>query len=550
MQDESNETEELSSQNQSTQIEQEDLIEDQVDTDLPDWYPLDSMSRELYDFLEKSGLLSLPIIPATTLPLVLRRKNVVAADCKNENAYEILSIATQAVCEQNAEATQTGPIVLVIGNETENTAKLDEKLRKIPIFSQPDTEDFLKVDTSANVLKAVDSNSVSLADVKLVALLDDSNDWSTQDLDTIFSSLQKRAQKLLICIQLGPQQRSTAFRYIDNPDFVTEAPEKIDLNTLDQHMVLADGREKIRALLGFLRDHKFQKAIVYTNSAASSEWLANKLSINGQKTECIPEPLDLSDRIRFTERFSESDERKILVTTDSACHGFFMNGVTHIYNFDIPSFPLHYVSRIRRATRSPEQQAKIFTLVCENHGANLDGLKKLLGGAIPAVELFDESYLAIEEVKPPRPEGRPTSRVTLPPHKKKSPYRGHVEQEETRRENVSNRKPRPSVETTPEKKGFLYLLKRLFRLFFGGGAKESKQIEDGSKNVGRRGQGHGQRSNKYNESRGPKPRSNDRRPNRGGHKSRRSDGNRRPRNKSPNDKRNRNYKPRDNSPRP
>ena len=78
---------------------------------------------------------------------------------------------------------------------------------------------------------------------------------------------------------------------------------------------------------------------------------------------------------KIMKKFKNGD-LDILVATDVAARGLDISGVTHVYNYDIPSDPDSYVHRIGRTGRNGLSGHAI-TLICEEEMNRIEELEKM-----------------------------------------------------------------------------------------------------------------------------------------------------------------------------
>jgi ATP-dependent RNA helicase RhlE len=119
-------------------------------------------------------------------------------------------------------------------------------------------------------------------------------------------------------------------------------------------------------------------------------------------------------RIRSIRQFDQGMNR-ILVATDVMARGLDFDGVSHVINFDTPSFPENYMHRIGRTGRAEKEgQSLLFSTIKEQE--NKDAIEKLMGIEIPKVELPSEveiSELLTEDERPREDREKSKNRTGL-----------------------------------------------------------------------------------------------------------------------------------------
>jgi len=217
-----------------------------------------------------------------------------------------------------------------------------------------------------------------------------------EDVEFFLEFLPEKCQKLLFSATTNEKVKELAFEYLDNPEYISVNPEEITPESIEQHLILCDTPEKLRVLMGLLREHQPSRAVIFTNTKLTAEWLKHKLRGNQFEVDSITGDMAQTKRISLIRRI-KAGQIKLLIGTDVASRGLHISDVTHVYNFDLPGEPANYVHRIGRTARAGAK-GQSFSLVCEEYAENLDGIKKYVGESLPPCRWFDEKYLEIIDI--------------------------------------------------------------------------------------------------------------------------------------------------------
>jgi superfamily II DNA/RNA helicase len=95
--------------------------------------------------------------------------------------------------------------------------------------------------------------------------------------------------------------------------------------------------------------------------------------------------MEQSARTAALDQFRKG-ELPILVASDVAARGLDIPAVSHVFNFDVPHHADDYVHRIGRTGRAGRTGTAI-SLVCPSDQKSMLAIEKLIGQAIPKVEL-------------------------------------------------------------------------------------------------------------------------------------------------------------------
>jgi superfamily II DNA/RNA helicase len=95
--------------------------------------------------------------------------------------------------------------------------------------------------------------------------------------------------------------------------------------------------------------------------------------------------MDQSARTATMEDFREG-KVGMLVCSDVAARGLDIQGLSHVFNFDVPMSPEDYIHRIGRTGRAG-RPGRAFTLATPGDGDFIAGIVDLIGREIPLVEI-------------------------------------------------------------------------------------------------------------------------------------------------------------------
>ncbi|MBC7530480.1 MAG: DEAD/DEAH box helicase [Oligoflexus sp.] len=216
------------------------------------------------------------------------------------------------------------------------------------------------------------------------------------DVEYFLSKLSPDTQKMLFSATTNEKVKELAFEYLESPKYISANPEIMTPERIKQFAVICESTEKLRVMLGLLREHQPVCAVIFTNTKIVAEWLQYKLNNNGIEVDLITGDLPQTKRIALVQRI-KNNEVKALIATDVASRGLHISSITHVYNFDLPDDAANYVHRIGRTARAGAE-GSAYSLVCEDYGHNLLAIQKYLGENIPInTYWFSDEFLQIED---------------------------------------------------------------------------------------------------------------------------------------------------------
>ena len=193
-----------------------------------------------------------------------------------------------------------------------------------------------------------------------------------EDVDFILSCLLQDHQTLLFSATMPPEIDGLAKRFQRDPVRIElnrdqQAPQSL------QHHFLHTGRNRKKALEGFLNDRNVQQALIFCNSRDKASNLHQELRGNLESIEIIHGGLTQDRRTSLFARFKER-KIKYMIATDVAGRGLDFTHVSHVVNYDFPMNAETYTHRTGRTGRMGRIGIAI-TLVTDR---DLKGLKSLL----------------------------------------------------------------------------------------------------------------------------------------------------------------------------
>ncbi|OED37460.1 RNA helicase [Chromatiales bacterium (ex Bugula neritina AB1)] len=228
---------------------------------------------------------------------------------------------------------------------------------------------------------------------------------------------------LLFSATLSHRVMELAYEHMNNPiDLKTES-DQIAAEKVVQRVFHPASDEKIPLLLGLIKSLKPPRSIVFVNTKRVAERVQAYLVGNSVSAEVLSGDVRQNKRQRLINDLA-SGSLNTLIATDVAARGLHIEGVTHVFNFDLPQNAEDYVHRIGRTARAGASGEAI-SFACEEYVFSLPEIEDLLGYEIPADQVTD--MLLVTPEKPARiqrdhvkPRGGP-KRKRNPRHRKPRP---------------------------------------------------------------------------------------------------------------------------------
>ena len=229
----------------------------------------------------------------------------------------------------------------------------------------------------------------------------------------------EKRQSMLFSATLSHRVLELTYEYMNLPEFISVTPEEVTVEHIEQTLMHVGLESKLPLLLGILAREDWHRVLIFANTKAGVEWLAEKLRGNGLPAEGITGDLPQRKRFRLMDQFKE-DRVKILVATDVASRGIHIEDISHVINYDLPQDSESYVHRIGRTARAGKA-GRAISLACENYVFHLEPLEEMLGYKIPVV-WHEDDWLVKDQAGPIRTarKTRPKRATRKKPHPRNS----------------------------------------------------------------------------------------------------------------------------------
>ncbi|WP_442602892.1 DEAD/DEAH box helicase [Paenibacillus sp. KN14-4R] len=239
------------------------------------------------------------------------------------------------------------------------------------------------VATPGRLLDHMRRGSVDLSQIKML-VLDEADQMLhmgfLKEVEEIIQATPYRRQTMLFSATMPNAIRGLALQYMREPKEIRIEPKQVTIKEIEQIVVETTDRAKEDTLCQMLIDLKPFLAVVFCRTKRRAAALNEALQERGFSSDELHGDLSQAKREGVMKRFREA-KIQILIATDVAARGIDVEGVTHVFNYDITPDAESYIHRIGRTGRAGERGTAI-TFATARDRNSLELIERTLGHSI------------------------------------------------------------------------------------------------------------------------------------------------------------------------
>ena len=360
------------------------------------------LSEELLKAIDKKGYTSPSPIQEKAIPLVLKRKDVLASAQTGTGKTAGFVLPILEILNQQPQVGKRKIKALVLTPTRELAAQIYDNAREYSEFidfrtavifggvnQNPQVRAIkngldMLVATPGRLLDLISQKLLSIRDVEILVLdeADRMLDMGFQrDINKILAMLPKKRQNLLFSATFSKEIKNLANAFMYQPELVETVASNTTAERVDQLVIKVDKSNKADLTVKLIKEGNWEQVLIFTRTKHGANRLAQKLDRKKISAAAIHGDKSQNQRTRALAGFKEGTVR-VLVATDIAARGLDIPLLPNVINYELPNVPEDYVHRIGRTGRAGASGEAV-SLVEVNEYQYLKDIEKMLGEKIP-----------------------------------------------------------------------------------------------------------------------------------------------------------------------
>ncbi|WP_226002570.1 DEAD/DEAH box helicase [Paenibacillus sp. BJ-4] len=348
------------------------------------------------DVLKEQGITAPTPVQQESIPLLMQDQDVIAE--AHTGTGKTLAFLLPILQKMNLEKRHpqalviapTRELALQITEEAKRLAAIEPKLSLLAVYGGQDVERQLRklkggaqliIGTPGRLLDHLRRGTLDLGGVKML-VLDEADQMLhmgfLNDVETILQEVPYRRQTMLFSATMPAGIRKLARVYMNEPiDVKVKSASSVPVSQIRQVVVQTTDRGKQQALVDMLNTDRPYLAVIFCRTKRRAAKLNEELQEMGFASGELHGDLSQNKREQVMKAFREA-KLQLLVATDVAARGLDVEGVTHVFNYDMPQDAESYIHRIGRTGRAGGKGVAV-TLATPRDVPELRNIQKVAG---------------------------------------------------------------------------------------------------------------------------------------------------------------------------
>jgi ATP-dependent RNA helicase RhlE len=367
---------------------------------------------ELVQGILATGYTAPTEIQSEAIPIALRGKDMIgcAQTGTGKTAAFVLPILnrlaatgkkTKTKRPRSLIVTPTRELAMQIDNSVKGYGRFT-KIKSIAIYGGSHMEKQIQalrrgVDiisaTPGRLLDHINRGTVDLSAIE-VLVLDEADRMLDMgfidDIKKIIEKIPSKRQTLLFSATISKEVATLTKNIQHTPKMVQIGRPHNPIDTITQHIYPVLQAQKMELLLYMIKSQQMYSVLVFSRTKRGADRICRNLKQNNIRAESIHSDRTQRQRMRALDGFKRG-QYQVMVATDVAARGINVEGISHVFNYDVPMFPEDYVHRIGRTGRA-EATGEAITFVSQEEVLQIQKIERFIGRTFKAEYYGDFEY--------------------------------------------------------------------------------------------------------------------------------------------------------------
>ena len=216
-----------------------------------------------------------------------------------------------------------------------------------------------------------------------------------KDVRKILAAIPRSRQTMLFSATMSPEVKALSADIMNKPQIVKVGNQTNPIETINQFVYPVEKQQKVELLLHLLENNSIYNALVFSRTKHGADKICRKLCVSGVNSVAIHSDRNQGQRQRALNGF-KNGKYQVMVATDIAARGIDVEGLSHVINFDVPTYPEDYIHRIGRTGRA-KATGDAITFVSSDEADCLTKIEKFINRRFELTTVEDFSYVKAPE---------------------------------------------------------------------------------------------------------------------------------------------------------
>ncbi|MFD2682232.1 DEAD/DEAH box helicase [Bacillus seohaeanensis] len=325
----------------------------------------ETLQAKLHDY----GVDTPTPIQQQSIPSVLASRDIIAQAQTGTGKTFAFILPILEKINPNAEhiqaliVTPTRELALQITSEVEKLVQDIEGIDVLAVYGGQDVEKQLRklkrnigivVGTPGRLLDHIRRGTIDLSQLSSL-VLDEADQMLhigfLHEVEDIIRETPSSRQTMLFSATIPTEVRKLAKNHMHEPQYIQVEKTQGPADNVEQLAIHMTDREKQTTLIQLVEEERPFLAVIFCRTKRRVSKLYGVLKSNGFLCDELHGDLSQAKREKAMKRFRDA-KTQLLIATDVAARGLDVEGITHVFNYDIPLDSESFVHRIGRTGRA------------------------------------------------------------------------------------------------------------------------------------------------------------------------------------------------------